>query len=344
LSSQTSFDVGEEAEEEEDVKDPRFAYFDSILLRYETLRAQLLQTPPREAVEKLDKDHPTYLGRLNTEVARWWRWKMREVDPVPAQVACMDKNTVLRLLGLLTTGTLLKRGAEVQMGVSRWAWSLLSRLPERGELTSEEIGVVRELGKKAVLVGTGLREEHQWEEGMDEVEAGFEEEEYDEGIGLRDDQQWNEDMDEVEAEVEDRLEAENQEANLSNEPDEALRIGPQLSTDDKAVEYVNDKQPSDDEKTSMPEGKDVENEHEESLSEDLAAAKARILAALDNSAKQEAIQEAQVLEEEAVIKLRKREAKWNTKATVDMIITVAGEMYGQRDLLEFRQTWGDIGW
>ncbi len=36
------------------------------------------------------------------------------------------------------------------------------------------------------------------------------------------------------------------------------------------------------------------------------------------------------------------DAKLNAKATVDMIITVAGEMYGQRDLLEFRGQWEDV--
>jgi len=30
----------------------------------------------------------------------------------------------------------------------------------------------------------------------------------------------------------------------------------------------------------------------------------------------------------------------NTMATIDMIITIAGEFYGQRDLLEFREAWG----
>ena len=160
-------------------QDMQLAYFDSILIRYESLRAQLQQIPPVEAVQKLGKEHPTHLGRLKIELAKWWRWNMRTVDPLPAQIASMDKSTVLRLLGLLTGGSLLKRGSEVDVGVSRWAWALLGRLPDRGELTSEEIGVVRELGKKAVLVGMGLREEQAWEEGMGQVEAGFDQEEDD---------------------------------------------------------------------------------------------------------------------------------------------------------------------
>jgi hypothetical protein len=34
----------------------------------------------------------------------------------------------------------------------------------------------------------------------------------------------------------------------------------------------------------------------------------------------------------------------NTCATIDMIVTIVGELYGQRDLLEFRDSWGgDMG-
>ena len=33
------------------------------------------------------------------------------------------------------------------------------------------------------------------------------------------------------------------------------------------------------------------------------------------------------------------ESDWNTRATIDMILTVVAECYGQRDLLEFREAW-----
>jgi hypothetical protein len=338
-SSQTSYDAAEE--EEEVGKGLQLAYFDSILARYEMLREQLQQTPPAEAVERLDKDHPTYLGRLNTEVARWWRWKMRTVDPVPTQIASMDKGTVLRLLGLLTTGTLLKRGAEVQLGVSRWAWGLLARLPKRGELTSEEIGVVRELGKKAVLVGMGLREEQQWEEGMDEVEAGFDDGDYEDGAVVVNNEEIDLDMEVGFGDSE--FVANTSRADLTNDKsNEGQKIGPQWPMDSEPnVEEKN----GDESRLNMSDGKGNGNEDEdegESLSEDLAAAKARILQALNNAKAEEIIQEAEILDEEAALTAQKTAAKWNTKATIDMIITVAGETYGQRDLLEFRQTWGDI--
>ena len=335
-NSQTSSDAVAVDEEDKVGKDPQLAYFDSILARYEALREQLQQTPPPEAVKKLDKDHPTYLGRLNTEVARWWRWKMRIVDPVPAQIASMDKGTVLRLLGLLTTGTLLKRGAEVQVGVSRWAWGLLARLPDRGQLSSEEIGAVRELGKKAVLVGMGLREEQRWEEGMDEVEAAFEED-YEADTAVVNDEEIDLDMDNGfdDSELDANTSRSEMINNISNE---GQKIGPQWPKEGgSGFEEKN----ADEHKLDMSDGKNAGNEDDGELpSEDLAAAKARILQALKNAKAEEIIQEAEVFDEEVALAARKTAAKWNTKATVDMIITVAGEVYGQRDLLEFRQAWG----
>ena len=251
---------------------------------------------------------------------------------MPAQIASMDKDTVLGLLKLMAGGALLKRGVEVDMGVSRWAWSLLAKLPERGELGSEEIGIVRELGKKAVLVAIGLREGHRWEEGMQEVEA-----EYDDGedtgteivngdkIPLDDDDIFQ-DGDELENDAGDGISPVPVTAEIS-EPQ--TNSAAEASSGDKAI----------------------------GLSEldELAAAKARMLGSLRRSTpdtdyniepeietpppetKGETSTEA-----EKVTNPESDSKKWNSNATVDMILTIAGEMYGQRDLLEFRGEWGDI--
>ncbi|TVY60885.1 hypothetical protein LSUE1_G009262 [Lachnellula suecica] len=286
--------------------DGNLAYFDSIMERFEALRDQLQNNqPPPEALAKLDADHPTTVGALNTSVARWWRWKMRTVDPLPAQISSMDKGTVLRLLGLLSGGTLLKRGCAVEMGVSRWAWSLLARLPERGELTSEQIGVVRELGKKAVLVGMGLKEDAELNEGMDEVDPDYDDDEDDgEVLNVVNDAEIDLDLDEDSA-----------------APDSSM-----LSIQTINAEGSFDSNVPDSDNTLQPEDTD-------DLAEALTAAKARLLGNLD-----EDVEEGMAEKSEPVA----RTPKWNTKATVDMIITVAGEAYGQRDLLEFRNAWDQI--
>ena len=318
--------IDPEAEEDEgqEEDDPRIAYFDSILTRYQSLRDQLSQTPPRYAIESLGRDHPTHVDKMNRDLTRFWIRKMKTVDPKAAQLACFDKGSVLRLLRLLTQGTLLKRGLGVEMGISRWTWSLLARLPDRGELSSEEIGVVRELGKKAVLVGVGLKEKAEWKEGIQEVEREF-----------------DEDGDE------------DREVDVVNGDEIALE------GDDDGADTVQ-KEVSNPEFTMQKEA-DLTTEALENPEESpdpLAAAKARILAnipagetddiehqLIPNGLDFEPVQEPII----GPIKPDKPEispepvfdAKTNTKATIDMILTIAGEIYGQRDLLEFRDQWGD---
>lgn len=353
-SSQQVYESEDRAEAAE--LDQQLRYFNLIISRYEALRTQLQQIPPLETIQKLGQDHPTHVGKLTVTVARWWRWNMRTVDPKPAQIASMEKSTVLRLLGLLTGGTLLKRGAKVEVGVSRWAWSLLARLPERGELTSEEIGAVRELGKKAVLIGMGLRKNKNWEEGMKEVEKELDEEEREEPIEIVNEDEIeldfeddNEDLDDTEAEVEPLTRdltsdgafigpqvvvKEDKPSAVDDETDgvllnEAISVN-SLSKEDGEVLHA--------EYQSEEEGELPSEEYSEG-SETLAAARARLLAQID----QERIEDAEIQESTAAkIKQATNEkmaALWNTRATVDMIITVAGEVYGQRDLLEFRGAW-----
>lgn len=343
---------------EEEQPNHQSQYFDSIISRYESLRSQLQQTPPLEMIEALGPDRPTHVAKITHAVAKWWRWKMREVDPRPAQIASMDKPTVLRLLGLMTGGTLLKRGAQVEVGVSRWAWSLLARLPDRGELTSEEIGVVRELGKKAVLIAVGLRENQMWEEGMREVEKDFDEGEDDELPGMVND-------DEIELDSEDEdcslggILA-NTEISAADSLSDDTFIGPRLVepsqkhspmtgkangadspivTPAKRANVKGNEENQDAIYQSEEEGELPEEEASED-SEILAAARERILAQLNHE--EDVIDYADEIEAaDTKMEAEKQSAIWNTRATVDMIITVAGEIYGQRDLLEFRGAWDE---
>jgi hypothetical protein len=346
-TSQAVWESPDPAEGEE--IDQQTRYFNTIIARHEFLRAQLQETPPVEVLEALGQDHPTHIGKLTVAIAKWWRWKMRTVDPRPAQIASMDKSTVLRLLGLLTGGTLLKRGAEVEVGVSRWAWSLLARLPERGELTSEEIGVVRELGKKAVLIGMGLRENQNWEEGMQEVEKDFNEEEHEELPG-----RINED--EIELDLQDeKVNLEDSENDAEISATDLLGggsfIGPRLPDEKPSTTQDDTNGVAIPKAVSVHEGggedHDTTSEEEGELSSEgvpgdpdaLAAARARILARLDQEQTDDSDADELVEAEIQDAKDKRAAALWNTKATVDMIVTVAGELYGQRDLLEFRGAW-----
>jgi len=118
------------------------------------------------------------------------------------QVAAMDGELVLKLLEvlrwLLTGRRLLGRGDSLVgtgreaegpdgRGLGAWAWALLGRLGERGTLSSEEIAVVRGLGKRAVeIIRTWESTSDQSEDWLEDVGDSEEQEE--------DDAEWAEDI------------------------------------------------------------------------------------------------------------------------------------------------------
>ena len=64
----------------------------------------------------------------------------------------------MRLLRIILGGKFLRKNQELRERTSRWIWALLARLPDKGELDYQEIGWIRELGKRAVLLMVSLAE------------------------------------------------------------------------------------------------------------------------------------------------------------------------------------------
>ncbi|KFY09497.1 hypothetical protein V492_05480 [Pseudogymnoascus sp. VKM F-4246] len=136
----------------------RTQYFEKILERFERLREQLGTTPPDDVVAKLDQNHDSYMSATAPDYRRW-RWRVTSTEPMNAQLAGMDRATSLRLLRLLTNDKVAMGGNTVPSErLSRWIWGVLARLPDSGELNSEEIGLVRDLGKRAVWLGVVMNQ------------------------------------------------------------------------------------------------------------------------------------------------------------------------------------------
>lgn len=312
-------------DEETQGQDPQLAYFDSILARFEILRQKMQRSPPSDTVKALGPDHPVYLKKMELRLCRWWRWKMKMVDPLPAQVASMDKKTVLNLLRLLTGGALLQSRSDISIRISRWAWALLARLPVKGELGSDEVGVVRELGKKAVLLGVRLKAGGRLGDGLDEVEEVFDD---DNEVDIVDSEMATSLRDEDLVHTDDLQEVEHQ---------AKTKDYTQASNSSEAAK------PAFMTEHSSASGEDVwgatENPHV------LEEIKTRLLASITSDP---SITAASEIEDPTTSETEipghapaHQTVDWNTQATIDMIITIAGEMYGQRDLLEFREVWGE---
>lgn len=327
------------------------AYFASLCYQFSRLRTQLHTPPPSHLV--LPKTHAPYVGPFGPSSRTFTVWTSRllTTDPHPIQIALMDKNSAFRLLRvLLGGGKFLRSGVEVTERTSRWVWSLLARLPDRGELDHIETGHIRELGKRAAVLMHSLKQMALLKE---EVELGGHGDEDAIGVWGGDDAEEDEEQvqgKDAETEVKPKEEDDNPRAetttsmirhdNDEHSADTSTARPKPVDADTKTRARLNVEQ------DEMEEG-EIDDFSDQSVSmdmddeEDMEAAKVRLLASLDavpsspspSSASLHSKQKDFEQEDEKFDPVR---ARMNMRATLNMVLTVAGEFYGQRDLLEFR--------
>ncbi|KAJ5386187.1 hypothetical protein N7509_008728 [Penicillium cosmopolitanum] len=260
----------------------QYSYYNLLRHRFLLLRSTLRCTPPATAIAGLDDSHPISLPRNHAPARKEWRRLTLAVDPQMVQLACMDSESVLSVLQVIARGLSDNVRSGDTAGIRRlgaWVWGLLGKCREVGELSTEEVGEIRDLGKRAAKILEKVREaEEAGEEAEEEEEEAYEED------------------------------------SPTEEYDQDGKEEPATpSTEHKAEE-------SDTHDVEMPSDADQPDE--------LAAAKARLQARLQDS--EDAVPEDTSNSETRVKQIR---------AMLDMIITVVGEFFGQRDLLEAREVW-----
>ncbi|KAI1741993.1 hypothetical protein F4680DRAFT_414119 [Xylaria scruposa] len=363
----------------------RNAYFASITSRYTALRKLLQAEPPDSVVAALPATHPIEVGEWKRGVDTFQKWqgRLRGTDPIPAQIAAMHKDSIFRLLRVLLTCKFLRKRTQLRERTSRWVWALLARLPDKGELDYMEVGWIRELGKRAVLLMVSLAEleilrEHYDVAGsspgdQDEYEIGADVDDcFDDDLGQ--DSPINAPISEIaEDQAEDIL---NPGLHTSNHahPSRHRSVDTSYETNNPSLHTPCADDISDVEMQLESDVEDGEVAGElpspprSDPITDVETAKARLLAQLNNDTsddgevkedgisrqapqttaegEQEEEEEYEMAEsEEGADHERYQEldrAQVNERATLNMILTVAGEFYGQRDLLEFRNPFGGL--
>lgn len=293
--------------------DPQDAYYASLLSRFAEL-SSVLQSPP-----------PATSNALPPQ--KWWnasRWRSQILNsqPRPTRLASLPQDQVIYgleiLESMLTLGNL--HGTKGR-NIGAWAWGLLGRCRGVEEMCSEEVGVVRGLGKRAawILRRMAAGEELSVEEEVQEEEDGDGEEDDGQKGPLEEGEEGRKDCDGGEGPFDDA------------EEDRVANGGGAYTLDD---------------------------EEEDSA---LAEARKRIIASLDSAEPTEpplaskAVQdqpeegnEASIMSQVDAMASGPAKAEENdldsVHATLDMIITIVGKFYGQRDLLEGRLLWEEIEW
>ena len=285
-------------------QDPQDAYYSSLRARFTDLTEVLQSPPPRAAPDS------TNVHYLDLRRRRLWREKLLNTTPSMVLLAQLTQESVVRglevLESLLTFASL--RGKKGR-NIGAWTWGLLGRCREVGQMGSEEVGVLRDLGKRAVWL-------------LRRISAG-------EVIGGAADEPGIE-MDE------DDEEEEEEEGNMVEDRAE--------SVDDVAD---NGYSPQIDPITTAVSRKESNNEAHETLvttaDADLEKAKRQILDSLDlNQAQIASTGPHTSNDTDAASPQEIADEKARIHATLDMLVTIIGEFYGQRDLLDGRLLWDEM--
>ncbi|KAL1865078.1 hypothetical protein Plec18167_009547 [Paecilomyces lecythidis] len=297
--------------------DAQSSYYNLLRHRFLLLRSTLRCQPPASAIAALDDQHPISLPRSSKAARSEWRHLILSVDPQMVQLACMDMDSVLgvlEIMGRLMSENVKSGDAHRVRRIGAWAWGLLGKCREVGQLGSEEVSEIRELGKRAATILARMRKAKETEM----AQSGTHTETGDEELGGEE----NEEAPDVESEP----------TNVAEEP---------LETAD-----ASGSDPMDVSQTVHP--------AEEGESDALEAVKARLQARLQGDLEldvqpQQPGTVTEAVDTEANSKTPKEtlstDAEKQTRAMLDMIITIIGEFYGQRDLLEKRDIWEeDMKW
>ena len=147
--------------------DPQEAYYVSLLHRFTALRTDLRSPFPA------DCSSSSISGEIIHSI-RKWRWVLLHRQPTMKFLCQLPQESVVN--GIAALETLLQRGELRKKDghwLGAWAWGLLAKCREVGEMGSEEVGVLRGLGKMAWW---GLREIKAGIKGVEEegeeVETG----------------------------------------------------------------------------------------------------------------------------------------------------------------------------
>lgn len=293
---------------------PQEAYYTSLCDRFVALSSALRLTPHGSAAL-------TTSSAFNPSSRASWRRFIVNMQPTSLILSKLRQEEVMHGLDVLET-VLSMANLQRHKNIGLWAWGLLARCREVGEMGSEEVGVLRDLGKKAIAVLRG-------------VTAGLYQDHSENGE--------NEDEDKGEAEAESQAHAD---ANADADAHSHAHVSEsRFPLHDSAATAIDDSPHLiEAAKQLLLESFTLESSGEVTIAETrtLGSKPAQV-----ESERESGPEEPQKLVElETPIynagKQEDDEKSFKMHAALDMIITIVGELYGQKDLLPGRLLWDEM--
>lgn len=287
---------------------PQQTYYKMLLVRFQSLRTKLLASsfPALNAT--------TFTSHKNPDSRRAWLDTIDKDFPASKHLGQLEESDLFQALEACSAS--LGRSTSISREKSCWIWTLLALASDAGTLNNNLISKIRQLGLQAGRLGARLREE-----ATNQSHVGIE----------------------AEGEHDFNVSGEGQDCSIKGDV-EHESMNEMLDCESLRSECDSHKQ--DGEAACQKPSGPLAGE-EESNVKSLDQARARLLEQLGDRLVPSGRVPQEEREAAAQVSMKTREHErplhrptdWNTQATIDMILTVVAECYGQRDLLENRAAW-----
>lgn len=289
------FEHGGRIDVDDDDVDPQDAYYASLVARFAKLSTSL-QTPPNTAIGSASTRNAAQ--DLNSGSNSKWRSLLNR-GPSMALLGLLSHECVLQGLQMMVTRLTVDHLIKTP-SLGLWAWGLMARCRDAGQMSSEEIGILRDLGKKAIGLLRGMQ-------------AGLQQE-YPDEDDSEDERETSASKTGVDTSQENRRGGVSPQNSVGSE---RMSIIHQL---EQAKAQVRARLQFD---SNLP-ALEVSESHTSRAASPPSLPPTQVPTS----------QEEEIPEKSGDLMIRVR-------ATLDVIITIVGEAYGQRDLLEGRLVWGE---
>ena len=128
------------------------AYTEALKRRFDTMRTRLGDVPPAGGqMAQTDSNKPVLRPNGGKRAYADCVDTVQKSSPSLSQLQALDQEDTLSMLELIQK-SYFKRGETLGQHTSAWIWALLAKLGDVGMMNNDEVFVLRDLGKRALVV------------------------------------------------------------------------------------------------------------------------------------------------------------------------------------------------
>jgi hypothetical protein len=128
------------------------AYTEMLKRRFDAMRARLSEEyPVGETMTRTEDNKPVPQPNAGKKAYAECVEMVQKMPPSLAQLQALDQEDTLSMLELIQK-RFFNRGETLSPNASAWIWALLAKLNDVGTMNNDEVFVLRDLGKRALVI------------------------------------------------------------------------------------------------------------------------------------------------------------------------------------------------